>query len=180
MRKCLVSRFRTHYYTRANNPEKLAKDLMQVITQCEATERSPLVSPEKESVKKLVETKSKFDHSLERLLHELSELNLNMVSGAVNNPTRIEKRKIGEYFAGLQMELSRNIKELLDFQTQVNGRCNTILKLNEFTMFREDPQMNVPDEGNNRFIPDKKFLLRLLARYHFTTGTDNISDQVVK
>lgn len=124
--------------------------------------------------------KSKFDHLLERLLQELSELNLNMVSGAVNNPIRVEKRKIGKYFAGLQMELSREIKELLKFQTQVNGRYNTILKLNEFTVCREDPQMDVPDEGNNRFIPGKKFLSRPLARYHFNTGTDNISDQVVK
>ena len=32
--KFVVSRFRTHYHTRVNNPEKLAKDLMQVITQC--------------------------------------------------------------------------------------------------------------------------------------------------
>ena len=47
-------------------------------------------------------------------------------------------------------------------------------------MFREDPQMDVPDEGNNRFIPDQKFLSRPLARYQFTTGTDSISDQVVK
>ena len=68
IRKCVVSRFRTHYHTRANNPEKLAKDLVQVITQCEATERSTLVSPDNMSVKKLVETKSKIDHSLERLL----------------------------------------------------------------------------------------------------------------
>ena len=138
------------------------------------------MSPDNKSMRRLVETKSKFDHLLERLLQELSELNLNMVSGTVNNPTRVKKRKIGKYFPSLQMELSKKIKELLEFQTQVNGWYNTILKLNEFTMFQEDPQMDIPDEGDNRFIPDKKFLSRPLARYQFTTGTDNISDQVVK
>ena len=122
--KSVVSRFKTHYYTRVNNPEQLAKDLVQVLAQCESTERSTLVSPDNKSVKKLVETKSKFDHSLERLLHKLSELNLNMVSSAVNNLTRIERRKIGEYFACLQMELSRKITDLVKFQTQINGHCN--------------------------------------------------------
>ena len=59
------------------------------------------MSPDNKSVKKLVELKSKFDQLLERLLHELNELNLNMVSNTVNNPTKIERRKIGEYFTCL-------------------------------------------------------------------------------
>ena len=92
IRKSVVSIFRTHYYTRVNNPEQLAKDLVQVLAQCESTERSTLVSPGNKSVKKLVELKSKFDQSLERLLHELNELNLNMVNNAVNNPTKVENK----------------------------------------------------------------------------------------
>ena len=78
------------------------------------------------------------------------------------------------------MKLSRKITYLVEFQTQINGRCNTVLKLNEFTVFREDPQMDAPDECNNKFIPDQKFLLRPLARHHFTTGMDSITDQEVK
>ena len=99
--KSVVSRFKTHYYVRVNNPEQLAKDLVQVLAQCESTERNTLVSPGNKSVKKLVKLKSKFDQSLERLLHELNELNLNMVDNAVNNPTKVEGRKIGEYFVCL-------------------------------------------------------------------------------
>ena len=152
---------------------------MQVLAQCESTERSTLVSLDNNSVKKLVEMKSKFDQSLERLLHELNELNLNMVSNTVNNPTKIERRKIGEYFACLQMELSRKITDLVEFQTQLNGRCNTVLKLNEFTVFCEGPQMDALGEDNNKFIPDQKFLSRPLAKYHFTTRTDSITDQEV-
>ena len=84
IRKSVVSRFKTHYY-----PEQLAKDLVQVLAQCESTERDTLVSPGNKSVKKLVELKSKFDQSLERLLHELNKLNLDMVKNAINNPTKI-------------------------------------------------------------------------------------------
>ena len=40
--------------------------------------------------------------------------------------------------------------------------------------------MDASDEGNNKFIPDQKFLSRPLARHHFTTGTDSITDQEVK
>ena len=43
IRKCVLSRFRTNYHTQANNPEKLAKDFVQVIARCEATEKSTLV-----------------------------------------------------------------------------------------------------------------------------------------
>ena len=93
IRKSVVSRFKTHYYTRVNNPEQLAKDLVQVLAQCESTERGTLVSPGNRSVKKLVKLKSKFDQSLEWLLHELNELNLNMVNNAVNNPTKVEKKR---------------------------------------------------------------------------------------
>ena len=89
IRKSVVSRFKTHYYARVNNPEQLAKDLVQVLAQCESTERDTLVSPGNKSVKKLVELKSKFDQSLERLLHELNKLNLDMVKNAINNPTKI-------------------------------------------------------------------------------------------
>ena len=56
IRKCVVSRFRTYYHTRANDPEKLVKDLVQVIARCEATEKSTLVSPDNKSVRRLVET----------------------------------------------------------------------------------------------------------------------------
>ena len=78
------------------------------------------------------------------------------------------------------MELSRKITDLVEFQTQLNGHCNTVLKLNEFTVFCEDTQMDASDEGNNKFIPDQKFLSRPLARHHFTTGMDSITDQEVK
>ena len=97
--KSVVSRFKTHYYVRVNNQEQLAKDLVQVLAQCESTERDTLVSPGNKSVKKLVKLKFKFDQSLERLLHELNKLNLNMVNNAVNNTTKVEEKKIGEYFS---------------------------------------------------------------------------------
>ena len=93
IRKSVVSKFKTHYYARVNNPEQLAKDLVQVLAQCESTERNTLVSPGNKSVKKLVELKSKFDQSLEQLLHELNELNLNMVNNAVKNLTKVEKKR---------------------------------------------------------------------------------------
>ena len=92
IRKSMVSKFKTHYYARADNPEQLAKDVAQVLAQCEPTERNKLVSPGNKSVKRLVELKSKFDQSLEWLLHELNELNLSMVNNSINNPTKVEKK----------------------------------------------------------------------------------------
>ena len=117
----------------------MVKDLIPVLAQCESTEVNLLMSPDNKLVKRLVELKSKFDQSFEHLLNELNTLNLSVVNNAINNPTKEEKEKIEEYFSCLQLELSRKIKDLLEFQEGLNNSCTRILKLNEFAVFSESP-----------------------------------------
>ena len=66
--KSMLSKFKTNYYKRVNNPEQTAKDLIQVLIQCESTEVNLLISPDNKLVKRLVELKMRFDRSFERLL----------------------------------------------------------------------------------------------------------------
>ena len=138
------------------------------------------MSPGNKSVKRLVELKSKFDQSLERLLHKLNELNLSMVNNSINNSTKEEKEKMEEYFACLQMELSRKITDLVEFQGGLNSHCSRVFKLNKFTVFSESPQDDALDGDDTKFTPDQRFLSRPLSKHQLTTGTDSITNQEVK
>ena len=89
IQKGVLSKFKVHYYSRVNNPEKISRDLIQALAQCE-------LSPINGSVKRLVELKSMCDQLLERVLQELNELNLSTVNSSISNPSKEEKEKMSE------------------------------------------------------------------------------------
>ena len=89
IQKGVLSKFKVHYYSRVNNPEEISRDLIQTLAQCEQ-------SPDNKSVGRLVKLKAMFDQSLERVLQELSELNINTVNSFISNPSKEERVKMSE------------------------------------------------------------------------------------
>ena len=68
-----------HCYSRTNNPERTSSELIQVLDQCEKL-------PENKAIGRLFKLKDIFDRSLEKLLLELSELNVDNVNGFIPSP----------------------------------------------------------------------------------------------
>ena len=80
----VLSRFTINYYAKMNNPERISGELKQVLKQCEQL-------PEDIAVKRMVELKSEFDQALEKVMQELSELNVDTVDGFIPNPSAEER-----------------------------------------------------------------------------------------
>ena len=83
IQKGVLSKFTVHYYSKVNNPERISRDPIQALAQCEQ-------SPENKAIGRLVELKAMFDQSLECVLQELSELNIDTVNGFISSPSREE------------------------------------------------------------------------------------------
>ena len=99
VQKGVLSRFTVNYHSKVNNPERISGELIQVLNQCEQ-------SPEDTAVRRMVKLKNVLDQSLEKVLQELSELNVDTVNGFISNPLAEERTRINEYFVVLQSELS--------------------------------------------------------------------------
>ena len=91
LQRGVLSRFTINYYTQMNNPERISGELIGILDQCEQ-------SPEDTTIKRMVELKSEFEQALEKVLQELSELNIDTVNGFIPNPLAEERTRINEYF----------------------------------------------------------------------------------
>ena len=91
----VLSKFTVHYYSRANNPERISSELIQALAQCEQ-------SPENKAIGRLVKLKAMFKQSLEKVLQELSELNVDTVNGFIPSPSIEERTRINKYFVLLK------------------------------------------------------------------------------
>jgi len=92
IQKGVLSKFTVHYHSKVNNPERISRDLIQTLAECEQ-------SPDNKVVGRLVELKAMLDQFLERVLQELSELIIDIVNGFISSPSREERARMSEYFA---------------------------------------------------------------------------------
>ena len=60
--------------------------------------------------------KATFDKSLEDLLVDLSEINVDSVSSFIQSPTVEERERITAYFQMLQLEITNKTTQLVRFQ----------------------------------------------------------------
>ena len=169
----VLSRFTINYYAKMNNPERISGELIQVLNQCEQ-------SPEDTAVRRMVELKTEFDQALEKVLQELSELNVDTVNGFIPNPLAEERTRINEYFVVLQSELSEKMTLLARFQQDLHDRCSHILKINKYGIYQDKPQDIDLEVEEFRYIPDSRFLPEHWSRCQITTKTDTISVQQLK
>ena len=92
IQKGVLSRLTVHWYYRTNNPERTSSELIQALDQCKKL-------PDNKAIGRLVELKDTFDRSLEKLLLELSELNVDNVNGFIRSPLVEERTRIFHGFA---------------------------------------------------------------------------------
>ena len=173
IQKDVLSKLTVHYYSKVNNPERISGELIQALDQCKQ-------SPEDTAIRRMVKLKTMFDQSLEKVLQELSELNVDTVDGFIPSPSIEARTRMNENFVLLQFELSKKTTQLAGFQQDLNRRCTRILKINKYGIFQDKPQ-DVSSEGEEfRYIPDRRFLPKHWSRYQITTKTDTISAQQLK
>ena len=91
IQKGVLLKFTVHYYSKVNNPERISGELIQALDQCEQ-------SPEDTAIRRMVELKTVFDQSLEKVLQELSELNVDTVNGFIPNLSTEERTRMNGYF----------------------------------------------------------------------------------
>ena len=96
IQKGVLSRLTVHWYSRTNIPGKTSSKLIQALDHCKK-------SPENKAIGRLIKLKDIFDRSLEKLLLELSVLNVDNVNGFIPSPSIEERKRINEYFIILQI-----------------------------------------------------------------------------
>ena len=75
------------WYSRTNNPGRTSTELIEAWDQCEKT-------PDSKALGRLTMMKDTFDKSLEDILVDLSEINVDSVSGFIPSPTADERTRI--------------------------------------------------------------------------------------
>ena len=105
IQKGVISRLTVFWYSRTNNPGRTSTELIEALEQCEKT-------PDNKALGRLTKKKGIFDKSLEDLLVDLSEINVDSVSGLIQSPTVDERARITTYFQLWQMEMANKTTQL--------------------------------------------------------------------
>ena len=136
--------------------------------------------PNNKAIGTLVRLKDTFDRSLEKLLFDLSEINMDNVSGFIPSPTVEERTRIDIYFRVLQIEIVNKTTQLARFQQSINDRVTHVLKSNNYDILQDEIVDADQEEEDARYLPNTKFLPERWSKSPITMKTDSITAQHLK